>query len=102
VALANTRLRGRDAIPLTQEFLGQMLGVRRTTVTFAARVLQSAGMIHYRRGLIQIINRAALEGAACECYTLLRHNIDKVFPPRPFSDKKSGQPSQNVCLVPSA
>jgi Crp-like helix-turn-helix domain len=44
-----------DAIPVTQEFLGQMLGVRRTTVTIAARVLQSAGLIRYRRGHIQIV-----------------------------------------------
>jgi len=73
-----------DIIPLTQEFLGQMLGVRRATVTIAARLLQSAGAIHYRRGIIQIIDRPALEGIACECYALFRHNIYKVFPPRAF------------------
>jgi CRP-like cAMP-binding protein len=59
-------------VPLTQEFLAQMLGVRRTTVTIAARLLQSAGMIRYRRGLVQIIDRAALEKAACECYGTMR------------------------------
>src|SRR5215510_3893084 len=69
-----------DAIPLTQEFLGQMLGVRRTTVTIAARLLQSAGLIRYRRGLIHIVDRAALEEIACECYAVVRHNLDKVFP----------------------
>jgi DNA-binding GntR family transcriptional regulator len=69
-----------DAIPLTQEFLGQMLGVRRTTVTIAARLLQSAGLIRYRRGLIHIIDRAALEDISCECYAVVRHNLDKVFP----------------------
>jgi len=73
-----------DAIPLTQEFLGQMLGVRRTTVTIAARVLQSAGLIRYRRGLIHIIDRPALEEAACECYAVVRHNLDKVFPVPPI------------------
>jgi CRP-like cAMP-binding protein len=72
-----------NSIPLTQELLGQMLGVRRTTVTIAAKLLQGAGMIRYRRGLIQIINRPALEGIACECYALLSHNIDKVFRSRP-------------------
>src|SRR2546430_14335870 len=51
---------GND-IPLTQEFLGQMLGVRRTTVTLAAQLLQSAGLIRYRRGHIQILDRPALE-----------------------------------------
>ena len=77
-----------DALPLTQEFLGQMLGVRRTSVTIAARLLQKAGMIRYRRGLIQIIDRLALEGIACECYSLLKLNIDKVFP-RPISHRKA-------------
>jgi CRP-like cAMP-binding protein len=70
-----------DAIPLTQEFLGQMLGVRRTTVTIAARLLQNAGLIRYRRGLIHIVDRAALEDIACECYAAVRQNLDKVFPP---------------------
>jgi CRP-like cAMP-binding protein len=69
-----------DAIPLTQEFLGQMLGVRRTTVTIAARLLQSAGLIRYRRGLIHIVDRAGLEDISCECYAVVRHNVDKVFP----------------------
>jgi CRP-like cAMP-binding protein len=69
-----------DAIPLTQEFLGQMLGVRRTTVTIAARLLQNAGMISYRRGLIHVIDRAALEEVACECYAVVRQNVNKVFP----------------------
>jgi len=71
-----------DAIPLTQEFLGQMLGVRRTTVTIAARLLQSAGLIRYRRGLIHIVDRAALEEIACECYAVVRHNLDKVLSPQ--------------------
>jgi CRP-like cAMP-binding protein len=69
-----------DAIPLTQEFLGQMLGVRRTTVTVAARLLQSAGLIRYRRGLVQILDRPALEDIACECYAVVRRRIDEVFP----------------------
>jgi CRP-like cAMP-binding protein len=70
-----------DAIPLTQEFLGQMLGVRRTTVTIAARLLQSAGLIRYRRGLIHIADRRGIEEIACECYAVVKHNLDKVFPP---------------------
>ena len=77
-----------DTLPLTQEFLGQMLGVRRTTVTIAARLLQKAGMIHYRRGRIQIFDGPALEGIACECYAVLKHNIDKVFPV-PTSHRKT-------------
>jgi CRP-like cAMP-binding protein len=60
-------------IELTQDFLSQMLGIRRTTVTLVARALQTAGLIRYRRGRIEIIDRPALEEAACECYTIIRH-----------------------------
>jgi CRP-like cAMP-binding protein len=69
-----------DSIPLTQEFLGQMLGVRRTSVTLAARLLQSAGMIRYRRGHIQVVDREGLEDAACECYAAIKEHADEVFP----------------------
>ena len=69
---------GND-IPLTQELLGQMLGVRRTTVTIAARLLQTAGLIRYRRGHIQTLDRGALEEVACECYAEVRQNTEKVF-----------------------
>jgi CRP-like cAMP-binding protein len=64
-----------DALPLTQEFLSQMLGVRRTTVTLVARALQQAGLIRYRRGQIVILDRAGLEEAACECYQIIQHEI---------------------------
>jgi CRP-like cAMP-binding protein len=74
-----------NVIPLTQEFLSQMLGVRRTTVTFAARLLQSAKLIHYRRGNIQILDRKALEDMACECYAAVRQNADEVFTALPSS-----------------
>ncbi len=70
-----------DAIPLTQEFLGEMLGVRRTTVTIAARLLLSAGLIRYRRGLIQIVDRPKLEKLSCECYAAIRRYTDRIFPP---------------------
>jgi CRP-like cAMP-binding protein len=65
---------GRDELPLTQEFLAQMLGVRRTTVTLVAQALQSRGLISYKRGKIVILDREGLEGQACECYRLLRHD----------------------------
>jgi CRP-like cAMP-binding protein len=71
---------GND-IPLTQEFLGQMLGVRRTTVTLAAQLLQGTGLIRYRRGHIQILDRTALEELSCECYAIVRGYTDKIFPP---------------------
>jgi CRP-like cAMP-binding protein len=73
-----------DAIPLTQETLGQMLGVRRTTLTVVARLLQSAGMIRYRRGLIHVVNRAKLEENACECYDVTKQHADRLFPRPPL------------------
>jgi CRP-like cAMP-binding protein len=68
-----------DIIPLTQEFLSQMLGVRRTTVTLVARELQARGVIEYRRGRIRILDRGGLEECACECYTTVRRWTDEVF-----------------------
>ena len=61
-----------DEFRLTQEFLSDMLGVRREGVVKAARVLQRKKLIIYVRGQIQILNRAGLEAAACQCYELLR------------------------------
>jgi len=69
-----------EPIPLTQRFLAQMLAVRRTTVTFAASMLQSSGIIRYRRGLIHIIDQDALQERACECYGLMRERMGKVLP----------------------
>jgi CRP-like cAMP-binding protein len=66
-------------IPLTQDFLAQMLGVRRTTVTLTARLLQGAGMIQYSRGVVRIVDRARLEQTACECYATVRGHLDKVL-----------------------
>lgn len=61
-----------DLIELTHEFLSQMLGAPRTTVTLAAGVLQNAGLIEYSRGKVTILDRERLEEAACECYSLIR------------------------------
>ena len=57
-----------DNLPLTQEFISHMLGVRRAGVTVAARTLQTAGLIKYNRGDITIIDHEGLEAASCECY----------------------------------
>jgi CRP-like cAMP-binding protein len=57
-----------DTLPLTQDFLAGMLGTRRSSVSFAAGMLQKRGIIEYVRGRIQILNRTALEAASCECY----------------------------------
>jgi CRP-like cAMP-binding protein len=68
-----------DELPLTQEFLSTMLGVRRAGVTVAAHTLQEAGLIRYQRGLITILDRAALEAAACECYAIMRQQFEQML-----------------------
>jgi CRP-like cAMP-binding protein len=68
---------GSNSIPLTQEFLAQMLGTRRSSVTVAAGILQKAGLISHTRGDVEIIDRPRLEDAACECYAIMRRQIDK-------------------------
>jgi len=62
---------GADAIPFTQEFLSNMLGVRRTTVTEVAANLQGLGFIRYSRGKITVVSRARLQAASCECYGVI-------------------------------
>lgn len=64
-------------LPLTQEFLAQMLGTRRSSVTVAARILQKAGIIAYNRGDVKIVDRRKLEDAACECYGLMQRQIHR-------------------------
>jgi CRP-like cAMP-binding protein len=61
-------LAGTDTLNFTQEYLAEMLGVRRTTVTVEAHSLQAAGLIKYARGKIQIVDAEALHDGACECY----------------------------------
>lgn len=68
---------GSNSIPLTQEFLAQMLGTRRSSVTVAAGILQKAGLISHTRGDVEIVDRYRLEEAACECYALMRRQTNK-------------------------
>jgi CRP-like cAMP-binding protein len=68
---------GCDTFPLTQEFLAQMLGVRRQTVTVVAGTLQAAGLISYRRGAISVLDRPRLGAAACECYGAMQRLYDR-------------------------
>ncbi len=83
--LATWLLRVRDRalqedLPLTQEFLSQMLGVQRASVSIAAAEMQKAGLIQYSRGHIQITDTAKLERAACECHAVLRTQYRRTFP----------------------
>ena len=70
---------GTDTFPLTQEFLAQMLGVRRMTVTLTAGALQRKGLIEYHRGTIRILDRPALTASACECYGRMRDLDDSLY-----------------------
>jgi CRP-like cAMP-binding protein len=67
-----------DTFSFTQEYLAEMLGVRRTSVTFVAHTLQTAGFIKYSRGRIQILNAEALAEGACECYETVKRHYEKL------------------------
>lgn len=67
---------GLDSVPMTQEFLSQMLGIRRASVTVAAGILQKAGLIRSMRGEVTILNRKGLEKLACECYGTINHQME--------------------------
>jgi len=69
---------GSNEFPLTQEFLAQMLGVRRPSVTVVAGILQQAGFIRFHRGRITITDRRGLENASCDCYRVLREVFDRL------------------------
>ena len=69
-----------DVFDLKQEFLADMLGVRRPSVSIAAGALQAAGLISYTRGKISIVDREALEGAACNCYEIVRLAYSRMVP----------------------
>jgi CRP-like cAMP-binding protein len=70
---------GLSEFPVTHEFLGEMLGVRRASITGAAAALQRAGLLRTTRGHIVIRNRAGLEDAACECHRAIERQYDRVL-----------------------
>jgi CRP-like cAMP-binding protein len=73
------RVPERREMPLRQEFLAQMLGVRRATVSTAASILQKAGYIEYSRGRLTILDHDGLAKGACECYQLMEQQYDRIF-----------------------
>ena len=70
-----------NEIVMTQELIANMLGVRREGVTGAAGKLQKAGLISYKRGKINIIDRGGLEKRTCECYAVVKNEYDRLLPP---------------------
>ena len=77
--LSLDRLDG-DELLMTQELIGNMLGVRREGVTAAALKLQAAGLIRYARGRVRVLDRAGLEQRTCECYEVVKREYDRLLP----------------------
>jgi CRP-like cAMP-binding protein len=71
---------GQDALPLTHEFLAEMLGVQRSSVSVVTRTLQTAGLIQQSRGSITVTDRVGLEEVACECYGKIRRIYERLLP----------------------
>jgi CRP-like cAMP-binding protein len=72
---------GSDEFMITQEFLGQMLAARRSTVSVSAGILQRAGLIRYVRGHVTIVDRVGLEAVSCECYSVIKTELERVVQP---------------------
>jgi len=70
-----------ELLTYTHEFLAHILGANRKSVTLAAQSMQTAGLISYRRGAIQVLNRKGLEKASCECYAIVRERFDAFLKP---------------------
>lgn len=70
---------GTEQFPMTHDFLSQLLGVRRASVTDAASDLQERGLIRYQRGRITVVDREGLEEASCECYEVIRSDFDRLY-----------------------
>src|SRR5207248_1469246 len=68
-----------DRFEVTQEFLAQMLGVHRQSVTLVAGNLQKAGLIRYSRGKLKILDRQGLEAASCPCYRAIQRQFEQLF-----------------------
>jgi len=70
-----------EPLTYTHEFLANILGTNRKSVTLAAQSMQTAGLISYRRGKMQVLNRQGLEMASCECYAIVRERFDAFLKP---------------------
>ena len=76
--MCDDRMDGNE-FSLTQEFLGQMLGVRRPQVSKVASKLQKSGLIRYNRGQVAIVNRQKLEAITCECYKIVQDEYNRLL-----------------------
>lgn len=85
-------LSGNDTFELTQEFLAQMIGMRRSSVPIVAYTLQRAGLLRYRHGMIEITNLDGLVDSSCECYEAVKAQYDRLLYPEQ-SGRGAGRPS---------
>ncbi|MGB3299728.1 MAG: helix-turn-helix domain-containing protein, partial [Phormidesmis sp.] len=69
----------QDELTLTHEFMAKMLGIRRSSVTVSAGILQQAGMIRYTRGRLSVLDRPKLEETACECYQVIQNEYHRLL-----------------------
>ena len=89
--LLRTRdLAGGDDLAVTQEFLAQMLGVQRTSVSITANMLQKAGYISYKRGHVRLLNVEGLKDAACECYDAVHEHYERMLAPVEAAHAQTG------------
>jgi CRP-like cAMP-binding protein len=91
--LTYNRIR-RDEFPMRQEFLAQMLGVQRPTVSITAQILQQAGLLTYKRGQMRLLDPPGLAAGSCECLELMERQMDRIFdrPWRDLVDSEERQP----------
>jgi Mn-dependent DtxR family transcriptional regulator len=80
-----------DDLKLTQEFIAEMLGTRRATVSVAAHALQTEGLIEYARGNIRILDQRGLEEFSCECYKVVKEESGRLLGLRPERVKARGR-----------
>jgi hypothetical protein len=86
-----------ESLTYTHEFLAHILGANRKSVTLAAQSMQMAGLIKYRRGMMQVLDRPGLENASCECYAIVRERFDAFLTPPPTAvqnNKRGRKPAQ--------
>ena len=70
---------GKDEFPITHEFVSELLGIRRQTVSVVAGALQQAGFIIYRRGVLRVLDRKGLETVSCECYEASKELYSRIM-----------------------
>lgn len=80
-----------EAMSYTQDFLAEIMGVNRTSISLAAQSMQDKGLIAYRRGTMQVMRRAELEAASCECYGIVKRRFDSFLNPPAQAAKTAGK-----------